>query len=114
MKFIDIIENNPVALATSDKKGKPHVIAVACVKVKDDKIIITNNYMKTTIDNIKQNPKVSLVAWGRTLKGCKIDGIAEYFENGEWYNFVKAIKENENEPCKGAIVIKVNSIKGCG
>jgi uncharacterized protein len=77
-----IIEENPVVLATINSKGNPHVIAVALVKVKDDKIIITNNYMKSTIENIKNNPNVSLAVWNKDCKGYRIDGKAEYYEQG--------------------------------
>ncbi len=109
-----IIEKNPVALSTINREGKPYVIAVAYVKVKDDKIIITDNYMGRTIDNLKSCPNVSLVVWDKQWKGYNIQGRAEYFDKGEFLDFVKSLKENENEPCKGAIVIEINEIKKCG
>ena len=108
-----IIEENPVALATIDNEGKPYVIAVASVKVKDNEIIITNNYMKKTIENLKNSPNVSLVVWNKDLEGYKIQGIAEYFSEGEFFDFVKSLEENKNEPCKGVIVIEINEIKKC-
>ncbi len=104
------LEENPVAFATLNN-GKPHCIAVTYVKIKDDKIVITNNYMKTTIENIKRNNNVSLCVWNKNWEGYRINGEAEYFEEGEWYDFIKSIKGNENEPCKGAIVIKINEIR---
>ncbi|GBE19686.1 pyridoxamine 5'-phosphate oxidase [archaeon BMS3Abin17] len=105
-----MIEENPVALATI-KDGNPYVITVAFVKVKDDKIVITNNYMTNTINNIKDNPNVSLAVWNKDWKGYQINGKAEYFEEGEWHDFVKAIEENKDEACRGAIVVEVNKIK---
>lgn len=109
-----IIEENPMALATSDQNGNPHVIAVAYVKVKDEKIVITNNCMETTIKNLKKNQNVCLAVWDKKWKGYQIKGKAKYFEEGDWYNFVKSLKENKNEPCKGAIVFEVNEIKKLG
>jgi len=109
-----IIEKNPVALSTVNVEGKPYVIAVASVKVKDDKIIITDNYMSKTIENLKNSSNVSLVAWNKKFEGYNIQGKAEYFDKGEYLDFVKFLKENENEPCKGAIVIQINEIKKCG
>ncbi len=106
-----IIEENPVALATINKEGNPHCIAVAFVKVKDDKVIITNNYMTNTIKNINRNNNVSLAVWNKDWKGYQINGKAEYFEKGEWHDFVKAIEENKEEACRGAIVVEVNKIK---
>jgi len=55
----DLIENNPVAFATVGSEGKPNVIAVSCVKVvSDDEIIITDNFMKQTRENIVVNDSV--------------------------------------------------------
>src|SRR4030043_2229100 len=106
-----MIEQNPLALATVDKKGKPYVIAVAFVKIKDNKIIITNNYMEKTINNLKNCFNVSLVGWDKSWKGYNIQGKAKYFDKGAWIDFVKSFKENKKEPCRGAIVVKINEIK---
>ena len=106
-----IIEENAVALASIDADGNPYCIAVAYVKVKDDKIVITANYMNTTLENIRNNPSVCLVVWNKDWKGYQIKGKAEYFNQGEWLDFVKAIPENRDEPCKGALVVEINSIK---
>lgn len=105
-----MIEENPPALATI-KDGKPYMIAVAYVKVKGNKIIITNNYMRTSIENIKNNAEVSLAVWDKNWHGYQINGKAEYFTNEKWLNFIKKIGENKNEPCKGAIIVKINHIK---
>ena len=78
-----MIEKNALAFATINEEGNPYVIAVAFVKVKDDKIIITNNYMGKTIDNLKNNPNISLVVWNKDWKGYNIQGKVEYFEEGE-------------------------------
>ena len=40
------IEKATIAVATCDKEGNPHNIVVMFAKVKDNKIILTNNYMK--------------------------------------------------------------------
>ena len=113
-EIVKLIETNPIAIATSTKDGVPNVSAAAYVKVKDGQIIVTNNYMKRTVENIKANPKVSIVAWNSAMKGCKIEGIADYFEEGEWMNFIKSIPENHGENCKGAIVITPLDTKEIG
>ena len=109
-----IIEKNPVALSTINREGKPYVIAVASVKVKNDKIVITDNYMENTVNNLKDYPNVSLVVWNKEWKGYNIQGKAEYYDKGLFFDFVKSLKENKNEPCKGAIVIEINNTKKCG
>ena len=116
MKIEDIkdkIENAIVALATVTSEGKPHNIAIMDAKVKDGKIIITDNYMKITIEDIKSNPSISLVFW-EGEKGWRVDGKAEYYDSGEWLDFVKSLKENKRFSPKGALVINVEEIKELG
>ena len=67
-----MIEENPLALATSDSEGNPHVIAVVFAKINDEKIIITANYMKKTLENIKRNNNVSLAVWDKDWNGYKL------------------------------------------
>ena len=105
-----IVEENPLALA-SIRENKPYIIAVAYAKIKDGKIVITNNYMKTTINNIKDNKCVSLAVWDSKWEGYQINGEAEYFDSGNYFEFVKLLKENKDESPNGAIVIKITEIK---
>ncbi len=105
-----IIEENPLALATL-KEGKPYIIAVAYVKVKNGNLILTNNYMKTTVENIKNNDNVGLVVWNKEWEGYQLNGKAEYFDSGEYLKFVISLEENKDESPKGAIIIKINEIK---
>ena len=108
------IEKAIIAVATANSKGIPHNIAVACVKVEDNKIIITNNYMKTTVENIKNNPNVSLVFWGGKEggeEGWRVEGRAEYHDSGKWLDFVKGLKENKDMPARGALVVNIKEIR---
>ena len=109
-----MLEGFPIAIATSTESGTPNIAVAAYVKVKDNKIILTNNYMGKTIQNINQNPKISLAVWNSDWKGYQIHGTAKHYEKGEWFDFVKSMKENKNEPCKGAIVIIPESIRKIG
>jgi predicted pyridoxine 5'-phosphate oxidase superfamily flavin-nucleotide-binding protein len=109
-----IIENNPVALATC-VKNKPHVIAVAFVKVVGkNQIVITDNFMKICKKNILKNSRVALAVWDKKWNGHRIKGIAKYYDKGKWSDFVKSLKENKGLPAKGAILIKVNEIVKLG
>lgn len=105
-----IIEENPIAFATTSN-NQPNVIAVAFVKVIDNnKILITDNYMKKTKEDIETNPNVCLAVWDKDWKGYKITGQAKYFTSGEWIDLVKAMPENKGLPAKGAILIEVSEI----
>jgi len=103
------IERATIAVATCDKGGNPNNIPIMFAKVKDNKIIITNNYMGKTKENILENSKVALVFW-KGEAGYKIKGKADYYDYGEYLNFVKSLKENKGLPAKGAIVIEVKEI----
>ena len=104
----DKIEKSVVALATV-KDSKPHQIAVAAVKVSEDKVIITNNFMEETIENLKTNNQVSLIFWKE--EGYELRGTAEYHSEGKWLDFVKNLEENKEFNPKGAIVVTVNKTK---
>jgi hypothetical protein len=108
-KFKNCIEKSVISFA-SVKNNKPHQIAVACVKVMNNKIIITDNFMKETKSNLKNNTNISLIFWG-SKGGYELRGNANYFSSGKWMDFVRNIKENKSFKPKGAIVISINKIK---
>lgn len=72
-----LIENNPVAFATSDD-CRPNVIGVAHVKVvSNNKVLITDNYMKQTKENLNKNNSVCLAVWNKEWNGIKLIGKAD-------------------------------------
>lgn len=111
-----MIEENILALATVDKKGEPHNIAVGFVKViSKNQLLISNNWFVETIENIKENKNVSLAVWARNWEeNCisyEFRGKAEEFTSGKWLEEIKKIPINKDEPCKSAIVVTINKIK---
>lgn len=104
-----IIENNPVTLATISG-NKPYAIGVAYCKVLDNTILITDNFMKSTVRNILKNNNVAMVVWNKKWEGCQILGKAKYYQKGKWLEYVKNMKENKGLPAKGAILVKVNKV----
>jgi len=110
-----IIEENPVAFATVDSFGNPNVIGVAFVKaVSTNQIIITDNFMKQTKENILLNSNVCLASWNKDWDGYKLIGNAEYFTNGKWKSFVEKLPENKGLEAKGAILITITNITKLG
>ena len=111
-----MIEENALGLATLNENNEPHNIAIGYVKVvSKNQLLISDNYIEETIKNIKSNPKVSLAVWAKNWKenciGYELRGEAEYFTSGKWVDEIRKIPENMGEPCKGAILIKINKIK---
>ena len=111
-KIREFVEKTPLYIATCDKKCVPHVIAVACVKVIDDKtLLVTDNYMKTTRKNLLSNRKVEVLVYDKSWKGYRIKGKSEYYKSGKWLDAVKSMKENKPHPAKGAILITASKIE---
>jgi predicted pyridoxine 5'-phosphate oxidase superfamily flavin-nucleotide-binding protein len=109
-KIRKVIEENPLAFATLDSKNSPYIIGVAFCKVKNNQIVITDNFMKSTTDNVKRRRKVALLVWDKKWNGYQFLGEGKYYSTGIWSRFVKSLKENRGLLAKGAIVIKVNKI----
>lgn len=115
----NLIENNVLTLTTVDKDKSPHSIAVAYVKIIDEnKVLVSDNYMKETIENLKNNINVSLLLWNENWKkNCfsfELKGNAQYFTSGKWRDEVKKIQENRGNPAKGAILVTITKIKKLG
>ncbi|MFA5987538.1 MAG: pyridoxamine 5'-phosphate oxidase family protein [Candidatus Paceibacterota bacterium] len=107
----NLVENNPVALATVTENNNPNVIGVAFVKViSSDQILVTDNYMNQTIKDVHKNKKVCLVVWDSDMNGYKLIGEAEYFSDGPWKKYVGQLEENKGLPAKGAILVKISKI----
>ncbi|MCA9360683.1 pyridoxamine 5'-phosphate oxidase family protein [Candidatus Nomurabacteria bacterium] len=86
-KIVDIIENaDGKALATM-VPGCLHVVPVSTVKVVNNQILLVNYFMTKTLENILENPKVSLAAW-RGLAGYQIKGVVEYVTEGETFDLI--------------------------
>jgi len=105
------IENNPIAFSTVSLDKKPNVIGVAYVKVvADNQVVVTDNFMKQTKENIAANNNVCLAVWNKDWNGYKLVGTAEYFVNGDWKKYVEDMPENEGLSAKGAILITVSDL----
>lgn len=106
-----IIEQNYVAFATASVGGVPNVIPVACVKVVGkNQVIVTDNFMKHTKENLEENNNVCLAVWNQKEEGYKLIGKAKYFSSGKWLKFVKQMPENKGLSAKGAILVTVSKV----
>ena len=71
-------------VATASKDGWPNVVPIGFVELVDDETIwIADNFMKKTLANVQENPKVSIYVWGPETKGCfQIKGDVELKTRG--------------------------------
>lgn len=104
-------KNRVVVLATADKRGQPRAIFVEVNKIEKNCLIITDNEMKTTGKNLLENKKVAILAFSRDWSWClKIEGTANYYKGGKYFDLVKKLPANKDYSPKGALVIKIKRI----
>ena len=103
-------------LGTADGNGVPNVVPVGAVKLLDDEtIIVSDQFFRKTLNNLKENPKASISIW-EMAEGYQIKGDAEIFTEGKIFEetaeWIRKLSEKIGRPLKskGAIVIKIREI----
>ncbi|MCI5051344.1 MAG: hypothetical protein MRY57_03475 [Candidatus Pacebacteria bacterium] len=88
-----------------------HVIPVSTIFINNEQIILCNYFMKNTIDNILQNPNVSLSCWSQT-QGIQIKGIVTYQETGDVFSWIQNIisQKYPHRILKGVLVINPSDV----
>jgi hypothetical protein len=104
-------------LATASKDGEPNVAPMGAVFPRDAETIwIGNQFMKTTLRNVLENPRACLYVWRPGIRGCyKIKGDVEVRTEGADYETmrheVKAVKPELH--CRSLLVMKVTGVFDC-
>lgn len=104
-----------VATATSD--GIPSVAPKGSTRVLDEEhIIFSETAGKRTFENIKQNPKVAILACDAAQMKClRFSGNAEIVTEGPLFEKSKeAMKKMGAPPPQAVIKVKVAEIYDCG
>jgi predicted pyridoxine 5'-phosphate oxidase superfamily flavin-nucleotide-binding protein len=79
--------------------------------VGNDKILITDNYMNKSKQNLAKNNKVAVVAWSKDEEeGYQFKGTAQYLTEGKWKKFVEQMEENKGLSAKAAVLVTVKEI----
>jgi uncharacterized protein len=110
-------KGRPFVIATASPSGEPNAVSITFAKIiSDDEIILVDNFMKKTIQNIKANPRVSVLVWAKMDTGKSVGyqfkGEAGYERAGELFNsaveWTKSTAPQLNP--KGVVVVKIDSI----
>lgn len=117
-EYKELIDGNPLHIATINKDNNPNLSVASDVKViEENKLIISVNEMVNTQENIQYNPNVVLTSFDKDWKGLRIFGTAEFFTEGEYYGICEKtfFSNGEVSPFgatkpKGAIVVTVNKM----
>ncbi len=113
-----VFEKNRVfPVATAARDGTPNVAPIAFVQlVGGDEIWVGDNFMKKTLANVRENPKMSIFAWDPDSKKCfQVKGSVEVRTEGPEYEKMRAAMKAKNEayPAKGLLVLRVEEAFTC-
>ncbi len=108
--MIDGIKNNELFyIATCSKEQIPNVVPIAYLKwIDNNKVLVADNFMKKTLQNLRENPHVSFVV--KEVRQCpfQFKGNVEIYTEGEYMD--EAAKMVEKYKPKSAIVIEIKEI----
>lgn len=118
LEYKDLINGNPMHIATVNKQNNPNLSVASDVKViSENQILISVNEMVNTQENIKYNSNVVLTTFDKEWKGLRIFGTAVYYTDGEYYDICTKTFFGNGEVTpfgatkpKGAIVVTVSNI----
>lgn len=104
-------------MATASKDGEPNVAPMGSVFVRDPGTIwIGDQFMKTTIGNLTENPRACLYVWGPGIEGCyKVKGDITIKKKGKDYETMKeeVAKAKPGLKCRSLLVMKVTEVYEC-
>ena len=104
-------------VATASKDGWPNVVPIGFVELVDDETIwIADNFMKKTLANIQENPKVAIYVWGPETKGCfQIKGEVEIRTSGPEFEKMQFTVRSKmaKAPAKTLLIMKIREVYEC-
>ena len=102
----------PVILATSSKEGKPNGVPMGFFKViSDDEVVLADNFMLKTRQNLEQNPVAAVSFWsGEARYGYQLKGKVRIETSGKLLDEIRRDLKERKSPFtpKAAVVIKVD------
>ena len=99
-------------LATASKDGIPNISFIGAKYLQEDgTIVLIDNYMKKTLENILENPKVAILV-RKDKEAYQLKGTCRYLNVGKEYEeareWMKA--KGDKYPTKGVLFVKVEEI----
>jgi flavin reductase (DIM6/NTAB) family NADH-FMN oxidoreductase RutF len=101
-------DRREIILTTSSKNGQPNAIIAMSLGPVNDKLLVANCLMKSTLENIRSNPSVCVVGIGEK-EYYRLRGIASEFFAGDFFD-AAVKKSSPTPPVKSAIVIDIKEI----
>jgi len=96
-------------LTTSNKENQPRSIFVEATIISENRIFITDNHLENTVNNIKQNNKVFILAFKEDYSYVfYIKGSANYRIDGGILEEIKNHPDNKGFKPKGVIEVLIS------
>lgn len=96
-------EDKELILSTCSKDGLPNANIAISLGFVDDKLLIADCQMETTINNLKETQKICIISGYYRLKGD-----VSVFSSGNYFDI--CIKRVKDYKVKNAIVITVKEV----
>ncbi|MBN1435966.1 MAG: pyridoxamine 5'-phosphate oxidase family protein [Sedimentisphaerales bacterium] len=116
MKSIPAIVKEAIAkqdifpVATADTKSNPNIAYIKYLKLIDDQtVLIADNYLCKTRDNIIKNPQISFVVLDSEKGSFQVKGSAQRLTEGPLFDEVQTWVP-EQLPRAAAVVMKVQEV----
>lgn len=112
-EMIEAINNDLVFVATVNRAGIPNVVPIGFARPLDENtILIADNFMKKTRENLEANPKISFVTKDSTKCPYQFKGSVEIFTEGKYFDTVTEWGQNAMTKLspKDAVLVKVEEI----
>lgn len=108
-----LMTEEPVCvMATADSSGIPNAVPIHYTDIiGDDRIMLVDNFMNKTLENIRQNPNVSISVW-HAKTGFQFKGKAVHETSGANFEAGVALvkKEKPEGSPKGVVVVEIDSV----
>ncbi len=103
-------------LGTASREGIPNVVPVTAVKLYDDEtILVSDQFFKKTLDNLRENSLVAISFW-KGVEGYQVKGEAKIVDEGsifeETADWIRKMAEEQGLPIasKGAVLVRIKEV----
>ena len=99
-----------MVFTTADSDGVPNSIWILCAELVDgDKLVIANNSMSKTLENVELGGKASLLYLAPEREAYQIKGTIEHHPDGPVYDDMKSWL-NPNYPGRSAVLLHIEEV----
>lgn len=113
-EMMDSIEkNNLVFLATATVDGTPNVVPIGLARpINNRTVLLVANFMKKTFENLKNNPKASIIVGNVSETPYQFKGDVKIHESGKYFEdaveWAKSVMAQLNP--KAAVIMDIKEI----